>query len=196
MKRGEREQRIWKSPKLQEQSHPFSFPTGAFKGQLRTKRYIAVQYIACPADRRKDKGDTTLFAGLYIHSHTHTHRLYSPFDPSPHRFEFPSYFFADLYMEGLTEVSTQSPDAQTKRIGSPLGWPPRSNASPICTLCCRGDRLGQTGDPCVAPAYVVSLLQLLGNMTTYTRPCQTHDWHVPARLDQQSHPRRANYPKT
>lgn len=30
-------------------------------------------------------------------------------------------FFADLYVEGLTEVSTQSPNAQTQRIGSPLG---------------------------------------------------------------------------
>lgn len=73
MKRGRRKQWIWKSPKLQEQSHPFGFPTGAFKGQLRTKRHLAVQYIACTADGRKDERDTTLFGGLYIHSHTHRH---------------------------------------------------------------------------------------------------------------------------
>lgn len=71
-----RKQWIWKSPRLQEQSHPLGIPTGAFKGQLRTKRHISVYYIACWGDWRKDERNTAMFGELYIHSslwHTHTH---------------------------------------------------------------------------------------------------------------------------
>ncbi len=126
----------------------------------------------------------------HTQTHTHTQRLYSLAVVSLY------LIFADLHAEGLTEVSTQSPDAQTQRIGSPLSWPPRSNALPICTQCCRGDRLGQTVTLAWPPGSVASLPWLLGNMTTYTRPCQTRDWHVPAHLDQHSHPPWQITPKT
>lgn len=190
--------------RLQEQSHPLGIPTGAFKGQLRTKRHISVYYIACWGDWRKDERNTAMLGELYIHSslwHTHTHkhrllRTLSYVNPSSSRSESPSYFFADLYVEGLTEVSTQSPNAQTQRIGSPLGWPSWCNALPICTLCCLGDHLGQTLTPIWPLGFVAPLLRLLGNMTTYTRPCQTHDWHIPAHLlHQHSHPRQQIIPK-
>lgn len=61
---------------------------------------------------------------LYIHSHSHTHTGYTLVSTLlPTVVRFPPISLLP-YMEGLTEVSTQSPDAQTKRIGSPLGWPP------------------------------------------------------------------------
>lgn len=57
-----------------------------------------------------------VFGELYIHSHTGC----SPMSALPPAAVSLRLIFADLYMEGLTEVSTQSPDDQTQRIGSPL----------------------------------------------------------------------------
>lgn len=69
---------------------PVSFPSRAFKGQLRAKRHIAVQYVAPAADWRRDERHTALFGRLYIHSHAG----YTPTStPSPHRHDFPLVFF-------------------------------------------------------------------------------------------------------
>ena len=54
----------------------------------------------------------------YTYIHSQTQVIYSL---SRQPLVSPAYFFADLHAEGLTEVSTQSPDAKMQRIGSPLG---------------------------------------------------------------------------
>lgn len=96
-----------KSPRMQKQCHPLSIPTGAFKGQLRR----TLVSTTLPVQMRHSH------VWRIIHTFTHTHTGYARFHVNPPRLHL---IFADLYVEGLTEVSTQSPDAQTQRIGSPL----------------------------------------------------------------------------
>lgn len=120
--------------------------------------------------------DTTSFGGLYIHSRAGLHCHADPFS-APAALSSPSYFMLTCIWRGVDRgehTISRCPNKEnwiTPGLTSP-GATPRLSVAP----CCRGDRLGQTGDPCLAPGgCAVSLPRLPGNMTTYTRPCQTGD---------------------
>lgn len=107
-------------------------------------------------DWREDGGGTTLFGELYIQVVLSLLAVVSL-----------RLIFADLYVEGLTEVSTQSPRRpNTENWITPVADLPGSKRlSPICTRCCRGGGGGtvlgaQTGvTPACLPPFgsVVSL---------------------------------------
>lgn len=138
----------------------------------------------------------------YIHTNTHTHTGYSTphsyVNPSSNCCESPSYFFffADLHVEGLTEVSTQSPNTQTQRIGSPRQWPCWSNALPICTLCCLGDHLGQTLTLRLAPGLRSSSASAAGQHDNLYKTLSNTWLTCPRPSPPTFTPAPANYPKT
>lgn len=201
MKRGKRKQWIWKSPRLQEQSHPLGIPTGAFKGQLRTKRHIGVQYIACSDNWRKDGRDTTLCCDLLnyasTHASTHTHTGYSP--PLSLR-PFSALLWVSILFCWPVCGGVDRGEHTISRRPNTENWITPGLTSSEQRLAYLHPVLSKgpfraDGDPCLAPGFAAPLPRLPGNMTTYTRPCQTHDWHVPAHLRQHSHPPRQITPK-
>lgn len=112
---------------MQQQSHLIQTPGGAFKGHLRAASHISVQCISCMVWKKDETHNLVLWDYTYVLSHTHAHTGCSLSLPFSHTSTLrtavvlPHLIFADLYVLRLTEVSTQSPDAQTQRIGSPLG---------------------------------------------------------------------------
>lgn len=139
-------------------------------------------------------------ADLYIHSHTCSytqvnHRLSSMSTLPPISMSL-CLTRPDLYMEGLTEVNTQSPDAQTQRIGSPLGWPSWSNGLPLSApwLSC-GLFRGRLS-PFFGPWVYRSSASAAGQ---HDKPYMalSNTWLTHPRLPPPVHPHsQTNYPKT
>lgn len=127
--------------------------TGVFKGHV--KAHAAVQYIVCTADWITVKV-TTLFGEIIhtfslSHTRTYTHAGYTLASTLlPVLVSFSLIFLLPCIWRGWQRWAHNLLMPKQRELDHPWADLPWSNASPICTLRCRGDRLGQTPDPCVA----------------------------------------------
>lgn len=131
-----------------------------------------------------------------IHTFTPTHRVPHSSYINP----FLQLLWASVFIlltciwRGWQRWVRNLPNAQTQRIGSPLVWPFSERRPAYLHLVLS---LGpfEGSDPCLVSGSEALLPGLQGNVTTYTRPCQTCDWHVAAHFQQHSHPPRQITPK-
>lgn len=96
----ERKQWRWKSPKLQDQSHPSTLAAPPRYLRVIWRRTLLSSILSVQLTGEQLKWQHCL-GRLYIHSHSHTHRLHTGVTPARHCCEVPSYFSAALYMEGV-----------------------------------------------------------------------------------------------
>lgn len=197
MKREGKETMRWKSPKLQDQSHRSTL--AALPRYLRViwRRTSLPTILSVQLTGEQLKWQPCL-GRLYIHPHSHTHTQVTHWcQPcSPLLWGSLLFLCCPVYGGGWQRWAHNPLMPKQRELDHPWADLPWSNASPICTLRCREDRLGQTGDPCLAlPLRGVcasaagqhdSLYKALSNAwLTHPRPARATFT-----------PTTANYPKT
>lgn len=180
-----RTQWIWKSVKLQKQSHPPQSPLGPLRVNWELRGTLVSSTL--PAQTRGRMGETQPCWVDYTYI---THTLLSA--PSfmsnpPHNCcDSPSYFCWPVCGEVDRGEHTISRRPNTENWITPGLTSSERRLAYLHPMLSRGP-FRADGDPGLAPRSLAPLPRLPGNMTTYTRPCQTNDWQVPAHLHQHLH---------
>lgn len=187
----------WKKQKQWTQrakSPTFQYPTGAFTGQPGAKRRISVHYIARSDDWRQDETELCLVNYTYIHTDTQvTPRLSLMSTYSSGCCESPSSFCWPVY--GRVDRGERAISRTSKHGELDHPWRDLFGATPCLSAPRAVSVTVQGSDPSLVSGSEAPLPGLRGNTTTYTRPCQTCDWHVAAHFQQHSHPPRQITPK-
>lgn len=170
---------------------PTSIPLGPLRviWELRGALVSTTLLVQMTADKMR-----VVFVELYIHLHEHRvpHSSYVN--------SFLQLLWASVFIlltciwRGWQRWVRNLPSAQTQRIGSPLVWP-LSERRPAYLHLVPSPGPFRGSDPCLVSGSEALLPGLQGNMTTYTRPRQTCDWHVAAHFQQHSHPPRQITPQ-
>lgn len=127
---------------------PVSFPSRAFKVNWELRGTLLSNTLPLQLTGEEMK-DTQPCLADYTYIHTQVTLPHRPL--SPPSWLSPRIFSLPCIWRGWQRWAHNLPMPKQRELDHPWADLPWSNASPICTQCCRGDRLGQTGDPCLAP---------------------------------------------